>query len=405
MSDIYPTAVSRSLICQKELLQARCEQLLSTSIKRQTGGRPMTEIPTTMRAMVLKRHGGLDALEFERNWLVPTPTGREVLIKVAATGMNNTDVNTRSGWYSKSVTEATTGGEYALDDTADNTWGGAGIQFPRIQGADVCGIVVAVADARDDALIGQRVITDNWLRDWEDPSNKHKTGYFGSECDGGYAEFTKIDARNVHPVNCALSDVELATFSCSYSTAEGMLSRANVGQGDRVLITGASGGVGGALIQLANRRGATTIALASEAKHAEVSKMNPTHLLPRAPKDLKSALKATTGHDTVTVVADIVAGPYFPTIIDALDRGGRYTTSGAIAGPMVELDVRTLYLMDLTFTGSTVIAPQIMSDLVSYIERGEVKPIVAGTYKLEDFHAGQQAFIDKVHTGNIVVTL
>jgi NADPH:quinone reductase-like Zn-dependent oxidoreductase len=365
----------------------------------------MTDSPLTMRAMVLKRHGGMDALEFEANWPVPTPQGREVLIKVSATGMNNTDVNTRSGWYSKSVTDATTGGEYALDDTADNTWGGAGIGFPRIQGADICGHVVAVADPCDKALIGQRVIADCWLRDWDDIANMHKTGYFGSECDGGFAEYTKIDARNVHPVNSTLSDVELATFSCSYSTAEGMLSRANVGKGDRVLITGASGGVGGALIQLANRRGAMTIAMASEAKHADVAKMNPTHLLPRAPENLKAALKEATGYDSGTVAADIVAGPYFPTVIDALDRGGRYTTSGAIAGPMVELDVRTLYLMDLTFTGSTVIAPQIMKDLVGYIERGEVKPIVAGTYTLEDFHAGQQAFIDKTHTGNIVVTL
>lgn len=365
----------------------------------------MSDIPKSMRAMVLKRHGGMDALELEENWPVPSISGRDVLIKVAATGMNNTDVNTRSGWYSKSVTEATTGGEYVLDDTADNTWGGAGVQFPRIQGADMCGHVIAVADKQDAHLIGERAIFDCWLRDWSDPTNKHKSGYLGSEADGGYAEFAKIDARNVHPVKSSLSDVELATFSCSYSTAEGMLSRANVSKGDRVLITGASGGVGGALIQLANRRGATTIALASEAKHSNVAKLNPDHILPRAPENLKAALRDATGFDSVTVVADIVAGAYFPTVIDALDRGGRYTTSGAIAGPMVELDVRTLYLMDLTFTGSTVIAPQIMTDLVGYIERGEIKPVVAGTYPLEDFHAGQQAFIDKVHTGNIVVTL
>lgn len=365
----------------------------------------MTGIPKSMRAMVLMRHGNLDALEYRDDWPVPVPQGREVFIKVSATGMNNTDVNTRAGWYSKSVTDATTGGAYDLDETADNTWGGAGVQFPRIQGADVCGHVAAVADQQDQHLIGKRVITDAWLRDWSDPLNMHKTGYFGSEADGGYAEYTKIDARNVHPVQSDLSDVELATFSCSYSTAEGMLTRANVGPGDRVLITGASGGVGGALIQLANRRGAETIALASEAKHTDVARMKPTYLLPRGPENLKRALKDKTGHDSVTVVADIVAGPYFPTLIDALDRGGRYTTSGAIAGPMVALDVRTLYLMDLTFTGSTVIPPKVFSDLVGYIERGEVSPIVAGTYALEDFHAGQQAFIDKTHTGNIVVTL
>ena len=104
------------------------------------------------------------------------------------------------------------------------------------------------------------------------------------------------------------------------------------------------------------------------------------------------------------VVADIVGGPYFPKLIDVLVRGGRYTTSGAIAGPIVDLDLRTLYLQDLTFTGSTIIPPHIFTDLVSYIEAGEVKPLVAATYDLKDFVEGQKAFIEKRHTGNIVVT-
>ena len=361
-------------------------------------------IPKTMRAVVLKRHGGLDALEFEAEWPVPEIGPKEVLIKVGACGMNNTDVNTRAGWYSKSVTEATTGGAYdTLDGTADNTWGGAGIQFPRIQGADVCGTVVAAGSEADQSLVGKRVITDNWLRDWDDPLNMHKTGYFGSEADGGYAEYTKTHFRNVAVVDSPLSDAELATFSCSYATAEGMLEKAGVGASDTVLVTGASGGVGGALIQLAKLRGARVVALASPAKHADVAKCGPDAILPRAPENLPAALREAIGQDKVTVVADIVAGDYFPTLIDTLDRGGRYVTSGAIAGPIVSLDVRTLYLMDLTFFGSTVNPPQVFDNLVGYIQRGEVKPMLAATYPLEDFHAGQQAFIDKTHTGNIVV--
>ena len=359
----------------------------------------------TMKAFVLKRHGGLDALEFEASWPKPTPAGKQVLINVKACGMNNTDINTRSGWYSKDVTEATTGEAYdTLESDSDVTWGGAGISFPRIQGADVCGVVEAVGPDADASLVGKRVITDNWLRDWDDPLNMHKTGYFGSESNGGYAEYCVIDERNVGVVNSDLTDAELATFSCSYTTAEGMLSRANVGEGDHVLITGASGGVGGALIQLANRRGAVTIALASEAKHEEVAKMNPAHILPRSPENLGEAIKTVTGRDSVDVVADIVAGDYFGTLIDTLDRGGRYVTSGAIAGPIVDLDVRTLYLMDLTFSGSTVVEPHIFRDVVSYIEAGEIKPMLAATYPLEELHAAQEAFIAKKHTGNIVVT-
>ena len=357
----------------------------------------------TMKGVQTTGLGGLDKLNYRSDLPVPVPTPGEVLIQVGACGLNNTDINTRSGWYSKDVTEATTGDAYSKVNDGDSTWGGAGITFPRIQGADVCGTVEAVGDGVDAALIGKRVITDNWLRDPDDPTNMDKTGYFGSERDGGYAEYTTIPVPNVGVVESDLSDAELATFSCSYSTAEGMLNRANVGPGDRVLITGASGGVGSALIQLVKRRGATAIAMASEAKHEALQALEPDVLLPRAPENLPAALAAATGHSDVTVVADIVGGPYFPTLIDALTRGGRYTCSGAIAGPIVDLDLRTFYLRDLTFTGSTVIPPHVFTDLVGYIERGEVKPLVAKTFPLSEIKAAQEAFIAKEHIGNIVV--
>jgi len=358
-----------------------------------------TPIPETMRAIVLTGHGGLDKLVYHEDWPVPVPAEGEVLIRVGACGLNNTDVNTRSGWYSKAVTEATTGAAYAEVDGDDPSWGGAPLTFPRIQGADICGEVVA-GPAH---LVGKRVIADCWLRDWDNPESLENAGYFGSERNGGFAEYTTIDARNVAVIESPLSDAELATFSCSYTTAEGMLNRAKVGEGDRVLITGASGGVGSALIQLARRRGATTIALASPAKHAAVKAVGADHVLPRAPEDLKAALKAATGTNSVTVVADIVGGDYFGTLIDALARGGRYTCSGAIAGPLVTLDLRTFYLRDLTFTGSTVVPPHVFTDLAGYIARGEIKPLLAATYPLSDFHAAQTAFIEKTHTGNIVV--
>ena len=356
-----------------------------------------------MNAFVLMRHGGLDALEYKTDWPTPEPTGAEVLIRVAACGLNNTDVNTRSGWYSKTVDKATTGGAYEKVAEADPTWGGRPITFPRIQGADVVGTVVACGPEADAGLIDKRVMTDNWLRDWNDPLNKDKSGYFGSESNGGFAQYCKIDFRNVATVDSSMTDAELATFSCSYTTAEGMLNRANVIAGDRVLITGASGGVGSALIQLAKRRGAYVIAMASEAKHEGVRSLSPDAILPRDPGDLIAALKAATGFDSVNVVADIVGGDYFPTLIDALARGGRYTCSGAIAGPIVSLDLRTFYLRDLTFTGSTVIPPHVFADLVGYIEAGELKPMLAATYPLAELHKAQQAFIDKKQMGNIVV--
>lgn len=356
-------------------------------------------LPATMTAMVTMGHGGLDQMVLHTDWPRPDPSADEVLIKVGSCGLNNTDVNTRSGWYSKAVSEATTGGAFAEVNEDDPTWGGAPISFPRIQGADVCGEIVAVGAGVDPARIGERVITDGWLRDPDDPQNMDKTGYFGSERDGGFAQYATTPSRNALAIQSDLSDAELATFSCSYSTAEGMLTRANVIDRDTVLVPGASGGVGGALVQLAKRRGARVIAMASETKHPEVAGLGPDRILPRTPDNLRAAL----GDERITVVADVVGGPYWPTLIDILERGGRYTCSGAIAGPMVELDLRTFYLRDLTFTGSTVISPEVMPNLIRYIERGEIKPALAATYPLEQLREAQAAFIAKEHTGNIVV--
>ncbi|WP_237215811.1 alcohol dehydrogenase family protein [Ruegeria lacuscaerulensis] len=356
-------------------------------------------LPDRMKAMVTMGHGGLEQMVLHPDWPRPEPAAQEVLIKVAACGLNNTDVNTRSGWYSKTVTDATTGGAFDEVGEEDPTWGGNPITFPRIQGADICGYIVAVGAGVDPARIGQRVITDGWLRAPDDPGNKDKTGYYGSERDGGFAEYATTLAVNAVPITSDLSDAELATFSCSYSTAEGMLTRANVNDKDTVLVPGASGGVGGALVQLAKRRGARVIAMASEAKHADVAELGPDMILPRAPENLRAAL----GGEKITVVGDVVGGPYWPTLIDILERGGRYTCSGAIAGPMVEFDLRTFYLRDLTFTGSTVIDPQVMQNLVKYIEAGEIKPALAATYPLEELREAQAAFIAKQHTGNIVV--
>lgn len=358
----------------------------------------------TMRAMVLTGHGGLDRYEWHTDWPKPEPGPGEVLIRVHACGLNNTDVNTRTGWYAKEVREPTRGEGYAEVASAGD-WGGSGIRFPRIQGADVCGVVEAVGEGVDPALAGRRVIVDPWLRDWSDPENREKARFLGSEADGGFADSCVVDHRNVAPIVSPLSDAELATFACSYTTAEGMLSRARVAAGQWVLVTGASGGVGSALVQLAKRRGARVVALASESKHPLLRALGAEVTLPRDPGDLQAALRETTGRPKVDVVADVVGGPVFPRLLEAIVRGGQYVTSGAIGGPAVELDLRTLYLNDLTMHGSTVVPPKIFRDLVGYIERGEIRPLLAATFPLEQLREAQTAFLAKGHVGKIVVTM
>ena len=352
-----------------------------------------------VRAMVLTGHGGLDRYEWREDWPEPVPGPTEALIRVGACGLNNTDVNIRTGWYARTPPGATGDAPRTATGGTGAGWSGRPVSFPRIQGADVVGEVVAVGGVADAGLVGARVMVDAWLRDPSDPGNPAKAGYLGSEADGGFAEYVRCGVRNLAVVESDLTDSELATFPCSHTTAEGMLDRARVGAKDTVLIPGASGGVGCALVQLARRRGARTIAMASESKHALVATLGPDKILPRSPPDLRAAVRG----ETVTVVADVVGGPGWPALVGILARGGRYTCSGAVAGPHVELDLRDLYLRDLTFTGSTVVSERVFRDVVGHIERGEVRPVLAAEYPLSELRAAQRAFIQRRHVGNIVV--
>jgi NADPH:quinone reductase-like Zn-dependent oxidoreductase len=357
-----------------------------------------------MRAFVLHGHGDFDVLQFHEDWPTPKVGPGQVLVRVKACGLNNTDINTRTGWYSKSVNSATTGGAYSGDQNDDGGWDGA-LNFPRIQGGDAAGLVAAVGEGIEESLVGRRCLIDTVIRDWNDPMNLDKCDYLGSACDGGFADYLLVDHQNVNLIDTDWSDAELATIAIAYSTAENLLNRSNISEKDTVLIPGASGGVGSALVQLANRRGATTIAMASEEKHTQVSAYNPNAILPRQPENLTDALKQAIGKDKVSAVIDVVGGGQFPKLIEVIERGGSYACSGAIAGPIVELDLRTMYLNDLTFHGCTIFEPKVFPDLVRYIEAGEIKPLLAASFPLEQLHDAQRAFIAKKHTGNIVVTM
>ena len=355
--------------------------------------------PQTMSAVLLTGHGDLDVLDYRSDVPVPTPAAGEVLIQVAAAGINNTDINTRIGWYSKKVDAATEqGGDagFAEVDDADATWSGTPMQFPRIQGADACGHIVAVGEGVDESRIGQRVLVRNMLRSYVD-YRPFECWTFGSEINGGFAQFTVAPARETHAVNCDWSDAELASIPCAYSTAENMLHRAGLGA-ERVLITGASGGVGSAAVQLAKRRGAEVIAVCAAAKADEVRALGADRTIDRN-ADLASVL----GKNSVDVVVDIVGGSTWPSLLEVLRLGGRYACAGAIAGPITELDLRTLYLKDLTLHGCTFQDDAVFENLIRYIEAGEIRPVVAKTYPLADIAQAQRDFLSKKHTGKLVL--
>ena len=346
----------------------------------------MNNLPSKMRGVWLTGHGDMDKLDIREDIPVPVPGPHDVLVNVAAAGVNNTDINTRIAWYSKN--------EGAREDAS---WSGQALRFPRIQGADVCGRIVAVGQKASPERVGERVLIEPCLR--ESGGNiLDPPWYFGSECDGGFAEFTVVAERHAHRIESDLSDTELASFPCSYSTAENLLTRAKVTSGEWVLVTGASGGVGSAVVQLAKARGARVLAMTSPSKSDALRELGADGTISR-----ETDLIGNPGPDSMDALIDLVAGDRWPQYLDVLRPGGRYAVAGAIAGPMVELDVRTLYLKDLSLFGCTVLEPEVFGKLIQHIERGNIKPLVAQTFALEEIRQAQSLFLKKKYVGKIVL--
>lgn len=362
-----------------------------------------------MHAYVVTGFGGPEMLSY-RELPDPEPGPGELRIRVTAAGMNNTDVWTREGAYGSSA-----------DPESRAGWRREPLRFPRVQGADVVGRVDRVGSGVPGNRTGERVIVDPMLytggeRELVD------TEYLGSERDGGFAEYVTVPAQNAHAIDTPLSDAELATFPTAYATALRMLDRAGAEAGETVLVTGASGGVGSALIQLAKMRGAYVVAITGPGKEPRATELGADAVVPRpasgpppaataggppppapaASGDLPAAVAAAWDRP-IDVVADVVAGPMFGPLLTALRPLGRYVVAGGIAGPVVQADLRTIYLKQVTLTGSSFGTHEEFAELVAAIESGALRPLLAATYPLRDLPRAQADFARKDFFGNLVV--
>ena len=356
----------------------------------------MSTIPKKMSAVLTTGHGGYEVLKFSDDVEVPNPSSDQVLIKVLGAGINNTDINTRTAWYSKSVT-GETNAEDSQGANDDGSWSGEPLEFPIIQGADCYGEIVAVGDDVDVERIGERVLVRT-MQQYAVDYRPYECWTMGSECNGAFSEYMIAFSDESFKIESNWSNAELASIPCAYSTAENLLERSDVKEGEVVLITGASGGVGSAAIQLAKRRGASVVAISSKAKSDLVKEIGANTVVNREAK-----LTDFIENESIDVVIDLVAGERWGDLLDVLKKGGRYAAAGAIAGPIVELDVRTLYLKDLVLIGCTFQDRKVFENLIGYSERNEITPLVSKTYPLKDIITAQKDFVSKKYVGKLVL--
>ncbi|GAA1402500.1 alcohol dehydrogenase family protein [Pseudonocardia kongjuensis] len=341
----------------------------------------------TMRAWELTGHGGPEVLRW-RERPVPDPGPGQVLVRVTAAALNNTDVWTRTGAYG-----------LPGDPAARAGWRGP-LRFPRIQGGDAAGVVAAAGPGVDGVPAGRRVLVDPARYERDDP-DAGPVGLLGSEADGAFAGFLLADAGRVHDVgDSPLTDAELAALPVAYGTAAGMLERGRIGPGETVLVTGASGGVGLALVQLAAARGAHVVAVTSAAKAAAVRAAGAGATVDRAGG---AAAVAAAAPDRLDAVLDVAGGDLLPALLPAVRDGGRWVIAGAVAGPVVELDLRRLYLHNVSLVGSSMHTRAHFDGLVAQARAGTVRPRIAARYPLAELPAAQAEFLRGQHVGKIVL--
>jgi len=225
----------------------------------------------------------------------------------------------------------------------------------------------------------------------------------GSERDGGFAEYVVVPSCRAHPVDGSpLTDVELAALPIAYGTALGMLDRGSVSDGHTVLVTGASGGVGLAAVQLARARGARVVAVCSGDKGDAVRSAGADAVVDRRRGEVlaDAAVAAPEGYDAVI---DVVAGTVLGPGLGLLRAGGRWVVAGALDGWAVDIDVRRLYLANLSLVGSTMHTPRIFDQLVEIARRGDVSPVIAATFSLERVGEAQAQLARRGHVGKLIV--
>jgi alcohol dehydrogenase len=334
-----------------------------------------------MKAVVLHRHGGPESLVLETRFPDPELTPGKVLVRIRAVSLNYHDVFTCRGMP------------------------GAKYQFPHIIGMDYAGEIAALGEGVQGVRVGERVLVD--------PLDRSIAPH-GAMVEGGCAEYCVVRPQQLLPLPASVSFEEAACLPVAYGTAyRMMLERAKVQPGEKVLILGASGGVGNCCVMLGRMIGAEVIACgSSEEKLQALKELGADHLINYAEKDfVKECWRLfgkphRLGKETgVDVVVNYTGGDTWVKSMQVLKSGGRMTTCGATAGFDPQTDIRYIWSFELNIVGSNAWEGDDLRQLLKLVENGRIRPLISKVLPLERTAEGVKMLEDRAVTGKIVITL
>lgn len=335
-----------------------------------------------MRALVLHEHGEA-GLTLETDFPDPVPGEGDVVVRVRATSLNYHDVFTRRGMP------------------------GIRIAMPAIMGLDVAGEIAAIGPGVTGWQIGARVVGD--------PINRVEGGLVGETVHGGLAEYCRLRAHQLVRIPERVSFEQAAALPCAYGTARRMMhTNGHVAAGEKVLILGASGGVGVCCVQLAKFAGATVIAAtSSEDKAARLRALGADHIVNYAEQDFvqeayrlygKPARRGKGSDQGVDVVVNYTGGDSWTKSLRVLKVGGRLLTCGATAGYDPPEDIRFIWTFELKILGSNGWAREDITGLLDMVETGRLEAVIDDTFPLERAPEALARLEQRQVFGKLVVT-
>jgi alcohol dehydrogenase len=333
-----------------------------------------------MRAVVLRQHGGLDALKLETDYPKPLAGPDEVVLAVRACSLNHHDLFTMRGMP------------------------GIKVPLPIVIGIDLAGEIDSVGVGVSGWAIGERVVVDPMVREtWR---------LIGEMSDGGLAEYVKVPAAQLIRIPAEVSFEQAAALPVAYATAyRMMMARGQVKAGERVLVLGASGGVGVACVQLAKLAGAEVIACAgSDQKLAALGVLGADHLIDYAATDWVAETHKLFGKPRakggggVDVVVNFTGGDTWVPSLRCLTKGGRMLTCGATQGYDPKTDIRFIWTFELDIRGSNCWEPSDIEALLDLVQDGRLSPVIGDRFVLEDARDALGLLERRQVFGKVIVT-